>query len=199
MSGLAWIVLFTVAFMVANRLRGTKNYLVVVPVLLAAAATYLVTGNWVASFIVGALFLAGESYGWTKWLVGIPGKFSDGRQLAQEWFNTNYAHDRTGYKAGYAYILDLIVDQRKNYRAYCLLGGFLRGIWWFVPVMAAFWWFGIATQVEAVVGSVLLGIGYPLCYWLGFNVRVSDFGYLQMSEYYYGAYYGLILSMLLFA
>ena len=185
--------LTTIGFAVANRLRGTKNYLVAVPCLFLAALVLLASsGNWIAAGVTGLAYLLGENWGWTKWLHGL--KFD----MTQKQYNAKWLLDDTGKTNGTFWLAEMVADERKDYKTHVVAGAFFRGLYWWVPVMVSLAWFGLVSWWLGAMLSLLLALAFPVAYYIGFRVKVGDYGYLQKSEVIYGAFYGLVLGWALF-
>lgn len=192
----AWAAMFGVA----NRLRGMKGMLVVVPALLVWALTWRGMGNppvlepWTLAVTIGAMacFIFGESWGWSKWIWGLMGIWTQA-----EWNNNSqWVHDDTGKKNGLYWLANSLVEERANYHGHAVAGLALRGAFWFVFLLA--WWayFGITSIAGAVIGTLVLGATMPLTYTLGYKLsKWNRFGYLQNAEVLYGLVMGAVLFL----
>lgn len=176
-----------IAGAVANRLRGTINYLVWVPAACLGAAVWWLSKDWIAAAVVAGAYVLGENFGWTKWIGCITNKYT------QAQYNRLWLDDDTGKKDGSYWIAQSIVDEQTNYKAHCLVGMIVRGLYWWLPVFAALWWFGLASPLEAAGAAVGLAIAFPFAYKAGYKYQFMG-KYLRSAEVIYGAIYGAVLA-----
>lgn len=186
-----WIIGCAVVFAACNRLRGSVNYLVWVPSAVLGTLVWWASRDWIAAGLAAGAFVAGESFGWTKWINAIPG------HLTQAAYNKKWLADKTGYE-GPAYVAGWLADEATDYKRYVMVGMIVRGVYWWAPVFAVLWWFELVPWLVAVVAVVALSVAFPLAYKVGYRIDVGDFGYLQKAEIVYGAVYGAVLGAALF-
>jgi hypothetical protein len=183
------------AFAVLNRVRGSRLDQLGLPVkgngafiagLGVLGLTWWISQSYVPAIAAGVAYMVGELWGWTRWIHGLSGKFS------QEEFEQMMKNDDTTL-AGLA---DKIAPMRENYMHHCFVGMILRGLLWWVPLFSVWWWFGLVTTVEAIASVAGLSLVFPIVYWLAYKL---DFvaKYLQRAEVIYGALYGAAFAVCL--
>lgn len=190
MESLLPAILGAVLGAVANRLRGTINYLVWVPAALLAGSVWWFSGSWLAAIVVALAYVLGESFGWTKWINCIP------NNMSQVSYNRKWLTDDTGKKDGSYWIAQAIANERSDYKTHCLVGMIVRGIYWWAPVFAALWWFGLASAPVAIGAVGVLAFAFPQAYRLGYKYQFMG-RYLRSAEVIYGAIYGAVLGIVI--
>lgn len=105
-------------------------------------------------FIATALFLAGESLAFGKWV----GYLTYPENYDKEQFETNkkgsnfpFIHQTTNY----------FINQSNPYK-YSILALSIRGTYWWLPLYLLFAYIGLINYFEALIIGILLGIGFPI-------------------------------------
>lgn len=148
---------------VLNRWRGTssKGNL--------AYASYLVIlvglmSQWYWGLLVGAVYVAGESFAWGKWIGYLVGD----RRETEVW-------NKMG--TGFPWIsqtAELVFKQDRDYLNYCRLALVIRGVYWWMPVLAIGAMAGLVAWWYVIVGGLLAGIGFVVACEIG---RVWEYEY----------------------
>ncbi len=180
------IVLYAVMGATLQRLRGWVNYLVWVMGVVWGLAAWANTGNIYLSVVFCLAMVLGENWGWTKWIVNIP------FHKNQEWYNLKWAYPKEVDSPGYEHVLAALIDDKSHYKTYVITGMALRGLLWWAPVYAVFYYFGLPLLM-CVASALFLSVVFPMVYWLGYRLSSLGFRYLQRSEVMYGAIYGVVL------
>lgn len=162
-----------------------------------AIFVFLLSFGYVAAGAIALLYVLGESFGWTKWVYGIPGlrdpqNSRSGPMTQEVWNITQYKVDDTGQKNGIHAIASVFVKENVNYWWYCFTAMVIRGVYWWAPMYAAMWWFGVCQAPSAVFCVIVLSMLFPVIYWAAGNVNLFGLRYLQKAEFLYGALYGLV-------
>lgn len=176
------IILGTILGAGMNRLRGTKSYLVWAAASTLAISIYILGSGIIPSLAVAAAYVAGESFGWTRWVHGAKGNYDQGLD--------------TGTKDGSLWITKLIADE-KDKKWFHQVGMSIRGLYWWTPVFLMMWWFGATPWWMAVGATVLLSLLFFPVYRMAFGLKWGDFKYLQKAEMMYGALYGAVIALAL--
>lgn len=182
---------------VCNRVRGgflTQTGGAAIAAGVLGAIVFWFSWNWIAAVAVAVAYLVGESFGWSKW-------FNVSGHLTQTKYNEKWAwpKDKTG-KEGPHYLAKIFVDETRNYKNFCFLGFMFRGIYWWTPVLAVLWWFGLVGPAWAVAAVAVLALTFPMAYKLGYKTQFVDGRggkYLASAEVIYGALYGAVLGFIL--
>lgn len=165
----------------------------------AAIFIFILPYGLIAAGATAGLYVLGESWGWTKWIRGITGLRDPqvpGAPMTQEiWNITQYRVDDTGQKNGIHAIANTLVKENVNYWWYCFAAMVIRGVYWWGPMYAAMWWFGVCYAPTAVFCVIVLSFLFPVIYWAAANVELFGLRYLQKAEYAYGAVYGFIFML----
>lgn len=191
------LLVWALAFAVANRLRGMKSYLVVIPTVLVGLSVWLYFGgSWLAvllaALLAGAAYWAGESWGWTKWINNIPGT------ITQAEYNAKWQYPKEVDTPYFEWLLHKVRPgwDNRDYKSYVWVGMTIRGLLWWGPVYAVLWWFGMP-WFTAVGAAALVSVLFPILYRVAYETDVKDFRYLQKAEVAYGFAYGLVLLLAL--
>lgn len=191
----------------ANRMRGMPQWgkAVGTAIILLALWVYgTVPYIWIA--ILGGLWLLGASFGWTKWILGM-------QDYPQGTWNDRFLKDETGRKDGSFFITRAIANglgvyESVDYRPFCDIGFFVRGLYWWVPFYAAVGYMQQAIfwpAVAAVATAIWLPASYRFAYdKLGpkppkakHEEGLFGWRYLERAEPLYGLIYGLIMWFVL--
>ena len=165
----------------------------------------LLSMNVSAGLAVLVAYLVGESKGWGEWV----GALTRWETKDEEWLQRQYK-DNEG--VGFPYIHQIanaiakeqidgtLEEKLKQYNKYATLALILRGMYWWGLVYGTASMFGIVSGLEAVVITVVLGIGFPVACWLGKKMDFSKkFGVVHLSrgwenqELVYGLMQGIAL------
>jgi len=100
------------------RITGTMLYVIYFIIF-----AYILSGSYVVALFTGAMFLAGESVGFGKWVGYLC--YPEEKVLEKEYL------DKEGYGFPYIhYIANFIAPERENFSAYCNTAIALRGLFW---------------------------------------------------------------------
>ena len=130
---------------------GTQIYAVYIAIMVGMVSA------WYWGVLAGLAFIAGESMSWGKW-VG---------------YLTSYEapEDITNVKgSGFPYIhqtAELFVKQTEDYRLYCQTALFIRGMYWWVPVLVVMALAGVISWWYVGIGGLIAGIGFPVACEIG--------------------------------
>ena len=171
---------------------------------LALVFGLLAMNAW-AGLAVLISYLIGESKGWGEWI----GALTRYDTKDEKWLEKQYK-DNEG--VGFPYIHQIansVVKEQveggletklKQYNKYATLALILRGMFWWGLVYGVLAGFRLISIVEAIVLTVLLGIGFPISCWLGKIVKYeAKFGALEFKrgwenqEIVYGLFQGIAL------
>ena len=187
-----WVAGMAVLCAVGNRLRGMVGVLVfLLGAVFLAAAWNAGLPAWQAAIVAG-LFIAGESWGWTKWINCIPWKIS------QTQYNKHWAYPKEVDAPNYEALMQVLEGgwDKRNYKSYVLLGMVLRGLLWWLPMAAVFAYFTDEWLYSMVLAAGLSAL-FPVVYRIGHDLTIGGFRYLQKAETIYGAVYGAAWGYLL--
>ena len=179
-----------------NRWRGTG--LIIGPVAgvhvyaLYVAIVVGLVSTWYWGLLAAGMFLMGESFSWGKW-VGY---------LTSENGEVEY-DNKTGRSFPYIhYIANGIVDQEMNYRLYCQVALAIRGLVWWLPVLAVLGVAGVFPWWLVLVNGVVAGIGFPVACEIGKRWQYTlQSRWLNMSpgwenqEVVYGVMHFLVFTL----
>ena len=125
----------------------------------------------IVAFVSAGLYMLGESMGWGKWV----GSLTRWEPFTETLIQNHY-NDNEGVKFPFVHkTANLIVKEQidgtlevrtKQYLRYCNVALALRGLYWWVLLYLFIAFTGITTYYEAVIISVLLGLGFPVAAWL---------------------------------
>lgn len=170
-------------------LKGASAYLAAVAL---AAFIFAVTLNFWAAGAFLVAYIAGESFGWGKWLSVLPQQYSQADYLA----SPVYVRD-DGKNNGIHWAASKLVKEEEDYFLYALTALAIRGVYWMLPVFVAL----AATGVIPFWGVFLafpLGLAFPFPYLLGYRINDRGQDYWGLGEYIYGAMQGLAIGSLLY-
>lgn len=144
--------------------------------------------------IAGGLYMLGESMGWGKWVGSLCYPESTTSLEAR------YADDE-GVRFPFIHkTANMIVKERKDYFTYCNIALGIRGLYWWLPLMLFMAVMGITSYWAAILGSILLGIGFPMACYIGskldYNGRLWIINYSkgwENQEIVYGLMQGIVL------
>ena len=158
-----------------NRLRGTYSIFAKVNAVIIGLIFGYVTKSAYVGSAMAIGYLAGESMGWGEWIGGIirnDGAVSmryDGRKNGIEWLATRFTDIHT-----------------INYH---ILSLFIRGIYWWLPSLAAL--FFVMNSLIVGLAIILLAIGFPA------SVLIAK--EWKKAEYLYGGIQDIVLLGLIVA
>ena len=185
---------------ILNRWRGTGDIVTISKLRITGTMIYalylgalfgLVTQSYAVSAITLIGFLAGESFGWGKWVGTLV--TDEPKDLEKE-----YA-DKEGYNFPYIhYIANAIQPERENFRRYCTVALGIRGAVWAMFLYIGLIGLGYIAWYDYFVVILAYGIGFPLASWLGKEYIINkEYKHLSMKdawesqEIYYGVIHGL--------
>ena len=157
---------------ILNRLRGTGDVFNIFGITITGTiiyATYLglLFGLVTADVWVGLLtftgFLAGESFGWGKWV----GALTRWEPMDKELQEFCYNDDEGKHFPYIHYMANAIVREKSNYLWYCRVALAIRGFIWWTPIYVLFAFAGLISYTEALVIGILLGLAFPVACWVG--------------------------------
>lgn len=148
----------------------------------------------IVGLISGGLYMLGESMGWGKWVGSLCHPEST---ITLE---SRYADDE-GTRFPFIHkTANAIVKERENYLRYCQVALAIRGLYWWLPLLMFMAVIGITSYWVAILGSILLGIGFPLACYIGskldYNGRFWLINYSkgwENQELVYGLIQGIVL------
>lgn len=186
-------------FTILNRWRGTKGYWSKIIGGLIAIALYFLIGDWVTALLVGIGYIAGESFGWGKWIGGImhQKKEATPEQLAND----------EGIDNGIHWLANKIAPQAGNYIKYCITALTIRGAYWWILTLLPLVVFGYIGILPFVGSVIALGLAFPLSVIIGnytetkfdFSSKIFGFsGSWEQAEVWYGLAQDIVLGLLLF-
>jgi hypothetical protein len=154
---------------------------------LVLAATF----NLVAAIAFVVAYLAGESFGWGKWIGAVP-HWDDKNFTQVDYLASPLYPRKDGKNNGIHFLANLIADEKLDFRTYS---------WWALVFRAALWWVlpltalavtGAIPWYIAVVGVPVLAFAFPVAY----SEAYKMFGdkYWERGEMIHGALQGSVLS-----
>ena len=109
--------------------------------------------EWYFGLIFAGLYVAGESYSWGKWVSYIC--FPENHEKEYD--------NKTGRNFPWIhYIANFFVDQEKDYLVYCRLALSIRGLFWFLPMLAFLYFIDLIVLWQLIFGTVILSLGFPV-------------------------------------
>lgn len=195
-----------------NRLRGTgfKDYGINIPVLQnGAPITAAIIGLYFHFVYQGQMtldvgfplfgiamavtYIAGESFGWGKWLQAIP---MIARGATQEDYNvSNVARRDTGKENGIHTIANAIFKETKNYVGYTITALMIRALYWWVPFFLMLDVFIRTSELSSIVAIAFLAVTFPLSYLISYKIKKEH--YWGRGEYIYGFCQGVAIFFVL--
>lgn len=145
-----------------NRWRGTGDMFYISKFAITGTMIYSfymfilvsILSNPIYGFIATALFLAGESLAFGKWV----GYLTYPENYNREQFEANkkgsnfpFIHQTANY----------FINQSNPYK-YSILALSIRGLYWWSPLYLLFAYIGLINYFEAIAIGVMLGIGFPI-------------------------------------
>jgi hypothetical protein len=161
-----------------------------------AALVLLATFNpWAALAFFGS-YLAGESFGWGKWISMVP--YWHDRGFTQEMYFMSPAYHRDdGRNNGVHWLANKIAPEEDDFRAYGWWALVLRGgLWWALPLMALAgagaisWW-------AVPIGVAVLAFAFPVAYDWAYALTGERFW--TWGEVSHGFLQGLFLALAILA
>ena len=148
----------------------------------------LLAMNVWAGLAVLVAYLIGESKGWGEWV----GALTRWETKDEEWLQKQYG-DEEGLGLPFIHNIANFVFKEKiegtleerliQYNKYAITALAVRGMLWWGLVYGTASIFGIVSVLEAIVITVLLGIGFPVACWLGKKMDFSrKYGILHLSK-----------------
>jgi hypothetical protein len=188
---------------ILNRLRGTYGWMskvigVVAGLLLYAKYAGSIGYTYVSvdllkyfegSYVLSALvdnsmllavgimvgYVVGESIGWGLGVGTLTG-------LREKGFALHGEREYGWYTGTQRLVEYLIPPTQDNWLWHCRLALFIRGLWWWVPVLAPLWFVGFGAST-LLCGAILLAVGFPVACEIGYySTMVFNFGYNYKTE-----------------
>ena len=182
-------------FTVLNRLRGTWGWMAKVIAVLIGTGFYILTGDLYTSIGLVVAYIAGESFGWGKWIGGVFSK-NEGPPTIEQ------LNDLEGRDNGIHWLANKISSETENYYRYCYVALSLRGALWFLLLLLPLVVIGYIEVSMYIVSILLLGIGFPISVDLGawtsskFRFKFMG-GYWEHAEVWYGLIQDIIFILIL--
>lgn len=187
---------------VLNRFRGTGEIFKISSVSVSGNILYAVyitlvvaiLSTWYYGIVAGGLYMLGESMGWGKWV----GSLADPESTIT--LKSRYADDE-GTRFPFIHkTANAIVKERENYLRYCQVALAIRGLYWWLPLLMFMAVIGITSYWLAILGSILLGVGFPLACYIGSKLDYNGKFWLinyskgwENQELVYGLMQGIVL------
>ena len=187
---------------VLNRFRGTGEIFKISSVSVSGNILYAVyitlvvalLSTWYYGIVAGGLYMLGESMGWGKWVGSLCHPEStitlEARYADDEGTRFPFIHKTA----------NAIVKERENYLRYCQVALGIRGLYWWLPLLMFMAVVEITSYWLAILGSILLGIGFPLACYIGskldYNGKLWKINYSkgwENQELVYGLMQGIVL------
>jgi hypothetical protein len=185
MIELMWLSLIP-AYYFMNRQRGRMG---AGGAIFGAATGFIVfaaTLDPIAAVICGALYFAGESVGWGRWLRTVP---HWGRTSTDDY----WANVRQPERGKIIHkIANSISKEKKDFAKYAQTALYIRAAIWFPPILTALAVTGHANPLVAAVASVAAVVAFPWAYWAA--ARSARREWWGRGERYYGAVQGACLA-----
>ena len=152
--------------------------------------------EWYFGLIFAGLYVAGESYSWGKWVSYIC--FPENHEKEYD--------NKTGRNFPWIhYIANFFIDQEKDYLNYCRLALSIRGLFWFLPMLAFLYFIDLIVLWQLIFGTVILSLGFPVAADLSryYNPRI-EYKYFvcknnwETQECIYGLFQFLGITLMLF-
>lgn len=181
-----------------NRWRGTGDIFYISKFAITGTMIYSfymfvlfsILSNPIYGFIATALFLAGESLAFGKWV----GYLTYPENYDKEQFEVNkkgsnfpFIHQTANY----------FINQSNPYK-YSVLALSIRGLYWWLPLYLLFAYIGLINYFEAIIIGFLLGIGFPIACILSRKFRFKfKYRYLECTDNWHRQelIYGLFQSL----
>lgn len=196
------ILLFAYPFInaILNRWpRGTYSWGPFVTAAVLAVLIFLITWNYFAAGAFFAAYVAGESFGWGKWLSTVP--YWNDKTITQEMYNngtlmagsTPTIQRDDGKNNGVHLLANLLCKEEKDFKGYAWWALVFRGLLWALPIYIALTALGAISIFFAPFAVILLAFAFPICY----NLTFKMFGdsYWTMGELLYGLVQGVIMAI----
>ena len=146
---------------------GTQIYAVYIALMIGMVSV------WYWGLLAGAVFMVGEGMTWGKWV----GYLSEPNQEPQ-------LENKKG--TGFPYIhqtAELFIKQTEDYRLYCQTALFIRGVYWWVPVLVVMALAGVISWWYVGIGGLIAGVGFPVACEIGKRWKYTlQSRWLNMSQ-----------------
>jgi len=149
--------------------------------------------NYVAAGAFFGLYVAGESFGWGKWLATVP-MWND-KAYTQDMYmkSPHYARD-DGKNNGVHLLANLLAKETKDFRSYAWYALMFRGLLWYAPIFTALAFIGVINWFALPLVAVV-AVMFPICYGLTYKLFGSK--YWTMGELLYGFVQGVAMAIAL--
>lgn len=174
--------------------RGTYSWGPWVAAAVMAVLIFLITTNIFAAGAFFALYVAGESFGWGKFLAVIPHSYN--KDYTQEMYLASkyYARD-DGKNNGIHLLANLLCKEEKDFRGYAWWALVFRGLLWYAPILAALAGLGVVNIFVAPIAAIVIAFMFPICYNLTY--KLFNDSYWTMGELLYGLVQGIVMAIAL--
>lgn len=149
----------------------------------------IVSENWIVALATLGVYIAGESFGWAKWVQPVYHWFNPAYQAT---YNEKFMHMDTGKSSGIHQIANALFKENNNFTWYCITALFLRGIYWFAPLYIVFVAGELVSIPVAIVSVLAIGALFPISHKL---VATEQGGWYVDAERWYGACQGVVLAI----
>lgn len=185
MIDLIWLGLIP-AYYFMNRQRGKMGAGGAIFGAATGAIVFAATLDPIAAAICGALYFAGESVGWGRWLRTVP---HWGRISTDEYWRDVRQPDRGKIIHK---IANSISKEKKDFARYAQTALYIRAAIWFPPILTALAVTGHANPAVAAVASAAAIVAFPWAYRYAYKAKAKE--YWGRGEMFYGAVQGACLA-----
>jgi len=193
------LVLYPIINAILNRWpRGTYSWGPWVAAAVLSVMIFLVTSNYIAAGVFFATYVAGESFGWGKWLATIP--YWNDKSFTQEMYNTGEVKASgipllerdDGKNNGVHLLANLCAKETKNFRSYAWYALMFRGALWYTPILIGLAFTGAINPFIVPFALTIIAVLFPIIY--GLTHRLFGNAYWKMGELMYGFVQGLVIA-----
>jgi hypothetical protein len=163
--------------------------------LVVGLAVYLISGNVYAAATVAGLYIAGETFGWGKWLSTVP-RWDDPYYVQNLYNGSGLIARDDGKNNGIHWLANKVFKETEDFKNYSILALMIRGFYWYAPILLALALFGITPFWLAGVLSIAVAISMPISYFLAY-LMFGETNYWSRGEHIFGVVQGIALSMAL--
>lgn len=181
---------------ILNRLRGTYGYFAHINGLIIGLVFGLIFTNPWLGLALYAGYVGGESLGWGKWVGAICLNIQDPTDKQLKEMEGEY---------GIHQVADFFIDDESDYQGYARLALALRGMLWWLGIIAPLIAFGIVTWWIGIIHLLAVGVAFPYAFVAGrateqkFNFKWKFFhisGHWEHGEVWYGIVQGISLLII---
>ncbi len=120
----------------------------------------MVFGNPYVGFAVAVGYILGESFGWGEWVGTLSVHQKD---IKREMYTME-----EGKNNGIAWLASKVFNPETNWINYCRVALSIRGLYWWLPVLAPLHFVGFSPYCLALA-VVILGVGFPIACEIGYR------------------------------